>query len=324
MARERLANLTGLSTLFVLWLSMAGCIHLPAEPGYGGPKPLSEETRADYAYRRYQGSYTEKILEQNRHYTLKRISFPSNHIILPQQHDITIDYYAIDAAEKVPVILVLPILGGSNNIASSFARYFTRHGFAAAVVHRQKIYPKQEFLKEIDKLLCQIVFDHKQAIDWVESRPELDASRIGVFGVSMGGIKGALISALDPRIGASVLVLAAGDLPYILARSNDKGIIKRRNALLAEKTLTPEQLQQELTEKIRCDPINYAEHIDADKTLMILARFDAVVPYHKGLELKEKIGNPETILLWSGHYSAIVYIYYVKYQSRKFLQQHLQ
>lgn len=324
MARDRSTNVIGLLILFALCLSMAGCAYLPADPDYAGPKPLPEKIRASYTYNKYQGHYAEKLLKQTRHYTLKRITFPSNHNILPLPHDINIDYYAVDSAEKVPVILVLPILGGSNSVASSFARYFTRHGFAAAVVHRQKKYKKQEFMKEIGQIMCQIVFDHKQAIDWVETRPELDSSRIGVFGVSMGGIKSALISALDQRVAASIIVMAAGDLPYIIARSNERGIIKRRKIHMAERDLTSEELQRELAEKIQCDPINYAEHIDANKTLMILARFDKAVPYHKGLELKEKIGNPETIYLLSGHYTAIIYISYVKYQSRKFLQKHLQ
>ena len=180
------------------------------------------------------------------------------------------------------------------------------------------------YLKHTNQIMRQIVFDHKQAIDWIESRPELDASRIGVFGVSMGGIKSALISALDQRIATSVIALAGGDLPYILAHTDERRIKKERDTLLQEKDLTVQELQKELNEKIECDPINYAQYIDASKTLMILAYFDSTVHFHKGKELKEKIGNPETIYLLSGHYSAIIYLPYVKYQARKFLQRQLQ
>lgn len=323
MTRNRRAKCIWTLILFALSLFLPGCLYFPADPNYIGPKPLPAETLASYAYPRYEGSYTEKILQQETHYTLKRITFPSSHNILSLEHAITIDYYAIDSAEKVPVIMVLPILGGGNSIASSFARYFAEHGFAAIIVHAQKAYKKPEYLTKINTILRQIVFDHKQAIDWIETKPELDAARIGVFGVSMGGIKGALISALDQRVSASVLVLAAGDIAYILAHSNEKGIKKERAILLEKRQLTPEELRQELKEKIKTDPLDFAEYIDARKTLMILARFDRVVPYHKGLELREKIGNPATIALFSGHYSSIVYIYYVKSQARKFLQRHL-
>lgn len=323
MVRDQLTNYICQLTRIVLCLSMVGCAHFATDPDYSGPQPLPESTKASYAYSKYQGNYANKTLEQNRHYTLKRITFPSNHNILPLQHDITIDYYAINSAGKVPVILVLPILGGGNSIASTFARYFARHGLAAAVVHRQKAYKKPEYMHQINKIMRQIVFDHKQAIDWIETRPELDASRIGVFGVSMGGIKAALISALDQRIAASVMALAAGDIPHILAHSDEKRLKNQRNKILAEKDLTVEEFERELAEKIECDPLNYAEYIDADKTLMVLARFDNVVPYRNGLKLREKIGNPETIYLLSGHYSAILYLPYVKYISRKFLQKHL-
>jgi len=63
----------------------------------------------------------------------------------------------------------------------------------------------------------------------METRPELDTYRIGVFGVSMGAIKGSLVGALDPRIRAQVLALGAGDLPHVLAYSTESGVEKRRN-----------------------------------------------------------------------------------------------
>ena len=309
----------------LLLLVLSSCAHFSAAPDSPEPPPLPEQVEASYAYQKYQGEYNNKILGKNNHYTLRQITFPSNHKILSLQHDITIDYYAVNSAEeKTPIILILPILGGNNNISSTFARYFTKHGFAAAIVHRQNRYKEMGYLKQPNQIMRQIIFDHKQALDWIESRPELDASRIGVFGVSMGGIKGALLSALDQRIATSVIVLAGGDLPYILTHTEEKNIKKEREAILAEKGITIEELQQELSKKIECDPINYAQHIDAGKTLMILAVFDNTVAFHKGVELKEKIGDPETIYLLSGHYSAIIYLPYVKYQARKFLQKHLQ
>jgi len=299
------------------------CSHHSADPDYSGPQAISKKAQESYAYTKYQGDYTNKLLEKNSHYTLQQITFPSNHNALPQQHDITIDYYAIDSDEKAPVILVLPILGGNNDIASIFAGYFAEHGFATAIVHRQKKYTEAGYMKQVNQIMRQIVFDHKQAIDWIESREELDASRIGVFGVSMGGIKSALISALDPRISATIIVLAAGDLPYILSQSDETRIRKERNVVLTEKNITAQELQQELAAQIECDPINYAQYIDANKTLIILARFDNIIPFNKGEELKEKIGSPETIYLLAGHYSAIIYLPYVQYQSRKFLEKHL-
>ena len=178
---------------------------------------------------------------------------------------------------------------------------------------------REEFVNWFHQYKPDVVVGHfTEAIDWIETREELDASRIGVFGISMGAIKGALISALDERVGASVLALAGGDIPYLLTYSDEPGIARRRDGYLQEHHLTLAELQEELDRKITCDPIHYAEYIDAEKVLMVLAFFDQTVPLEKGRELKEKMGNPETIYLFSGHYSSVLFKNYIKYKARKF------
>jgi pimeloyl-ACP methyl ester carboxylesterase len=304
-------------------LAGVGCVQEGAGPAYSGPRPLPEELKAAYSYTRFTGPVTERILKERSTYTKRRISFPSTHNILPGQRDILIDYYDLKGDGKKPVILVLPILGGGNAVEDSFARYFVQHGFSAALVHRQKQNDLVDGLASIDANLRQIVFDHRQAIDWIETRDELDASRIGVFGISMGAIKGALISALDERVGASVLALAGGNIPYLLTYSNEPGIARRRDEYLTEHQLTVEDLQEELTRKITCDPIHFAEYIDAGKVLMVLALFDETVPFEQGRELKEKMGGPETIYLLSGHYTSILFKNYIKYKTRKFFERTL-
>lgn len=47
------------------------------------------------------------------------------------------------------------------------------------------------------------VWDVMRAIDWIESRPELDAKRVGCMGISGGGTITLFSAALDPRIKAA-------------------------------------------------------------------------------------------------------------------------
>jgi len=47
------------------------------------------------------------------------------------------------------------------------------------------------------------------------------------------------------------------------------------------------------------------------------------VPFKKGWELRKRMGRPETIILPTGHYSAVVCIPYLKLQSLEFLQRRL-
>ena len=50
--------------------------------------------------------------------------------------------------------------------------------------------------------------DLRRALDFAQSRPELDVSRTAYFGVSWGGRMGGLMPAIEPRIGAVVLFVA--------------------------------------------------------------------------------------------------------------------
>jgi hypothetical protein len=304
-------------------LLLLGCSHVALNSSYSGPKPLPAEIKDRYAYPKGAGPVSERVLKRTKRYTVRRIEFPSTYNILSMKNNITIDYYDIHPMGRAPVVMVLPILGGGNGIARSFAQSFAENGYAAVLVHRQEEYKKLNSLNLLNPTLEQIVIDHRQAIDWIETRPELDAGRIGVFGISMGGIKGALLDAIEERVAASVLVMAGGDIPYILTKSNEDTIAKRRKALMRAEKITAGELYNQLSSMITADPLRLAEYIDARKILLILARYDEVVPFKKGEELRHKIGNPETIYLLSGHYSAALYIPYVEYKSLRFFDRQL-
>lgn len=318
------------STRYALIASMvfnlslfSGCAHFPMESGYPGPKPLPEEIREEYKHERFTGVFDEKISYENKFYRLKEIQFAPGGNIFDIEHKIRLDYYEIIGAGPSPAILVLPILGGKNTVARIFADYFARNGFASVIVHRQKKYKQINDITKLDKTLRQMVQDHKHAVDWMESRPELDPEKIGVFGVSMGGIKSALLSALEGRIRAGIIALGAGDLPYVLTYSKEKRLARRRDDLLKKDNLSLEEFHEKLRGEIVCDPANYAEYIDARTTLMILARFDDAVPFEKGNELRRLIGKPETIYLLSGHYSSAFFINYIKQASLNFFEKKL-
>ncbi len=307
-----------------LWVWFTGCAHRALNPEYTGPRPLPEEIRRAYSHEKFMGEYIETVLLKKKNVTIKQIEFLPSHNILTNTHNIRIDYYDVNHTEKKPVVMVLPILGGSNKFAKNFASYFAKKGYAAVIVHRQKQYKRLKEIDTIDLTLRQIVFDHKQVIDWIETRKELDSKRIGVFGISMGGIKSALISSLDYRIRASVIAMAAGNIPYLLAYSSEKGVIKKRKKFMKKQGLTVEAFHSRLKDEITCDPIHFAEFINARNVLLILARFDRVIPYAKGKELREKMGSPETLYLFSGHYTALPYIFYVKWKAYRFFRRSLE
>ena len=66
--------------------------------------------------------------------------------------------------------------------------------------------------KGLVKVWGEYVYDLMRAVDYIETRPEADQDRIGMFGLSMGGMEALLLSSLDPRVG--VVVSVAGQLSW--------------------------------------------------------------------------------------------------------------
>jgi hypothetical protein len=68
-----------------------------------------------------------------------------------------------------------------------------------------------------------MLFDEFQAMTYLCSRPEVDAGRIGVFGMSMGATKAWWLAALDPRIKLCVDLCCLTDYEELIRTGNLRG-----------------------------------------------------------------------------------------------------
>lgn len=62
------------------------------------------------------------------------------------------------------------------------------------------------------EIYTQSVCDYRRAIDYLETRPEIDKQRIGMLGYSMGGTHTFLLTAVEPRVKVSVACAVPADL----------------------------------------------------------------------------------------------------------------
>ncbi|MEX0977441.1 MAG: alpha/beta fold hydrolase [Pirellulales bacterium] len=60
-------------------------------------------------------------------------------------------------------------------------------------------------------IYIQTTRDYRRAIDYLETRPQIDKRRIGVVGYSMGGTQTFLLTGVEPRIKAAVAVATPAD-----------------------------------------------------------------------------------------------------------------
>jgi len=75
-------------------------------------------------------------------------------------------------------------------------------------------------------LYGMMMFDEYRAMDYLASRPEVDASRLGAFGMSMGASKAWWLSALDPRVKTCMDVCCLTDYEELIRTHglNEHGI----------------------------------------------------------------------------------------------------
>ncbi len=62
------------------------------------------------------------------------------------------------------------------------------------------------------EIYVQTTIDYRRGLDYLKSRPEIDSSRIGALGYSMGGTQTFLLTGVDPRIKAAVACATPADL----------------------------------------------------------------------------------------------------------------
>jgi dienelactone hydrolase len=72
-------------------------------------------------------------------------------------------------------------------------------------------------------LFGMMLFDEFRAVDYLVSRPEVDATRIGAFGLSMGATKAWWLAALDPRLKLCMDLCCLTDFDELIKADNLKG-----------------------------------------------------------------------------------------------------
>jgi pimeloyl-ACP methyl ester carboxylesterase len=299
---------------------LSGCAELPVHTPPRPPRPLAASLAAQFSQCDNLVLRGSRIVQTKRQYTLRRMELVATNN--PAHPTIELDYYNVGASSS-PVILLLPISGGDYEAESIFARYFAKRGFAVILVRRRELNTESVTPEAINAWLKDTVIVNKKVLDWIQTRPELDPDRIGLFGISMGSIQGALLAALDPRIQAATLGLAGADLPFVLSHSSEKSIVRDRNRFVSKHAMSLSDFQDALARAITWDPGLLAQYVDPQKMMLVLGVFDTVVPFKKGLELRRKMGYPQTLFVPTGHYTAVLFIPYIEGDCLRFFREHL-
>jgi pimeloyl-ACP methyl ester carboxylesterase len=279
---------------------------------YQPPAPLAREYLTEFCYQPSPIAEELTLVKEKKKYRLYEVSIDAGLNGFDDDSPITFEYYQQPGDTVSPVVMLLPILNGQKHLMRPFATKFASKGYAVIIIDTAQRNTLLDDLKNPEPSIRKAVQRHRRVIDWAESRPNLDVSRLGVFGASLGGFNALYLAALDKRVNVASVALVGGSLPYVLLNSNERRIVEAVTGVKNELSLNDEQLMQYLTDKIVTDTLVIAPHINAERILMVLAKFDRAVPYASQLELYEKMGRPEAITLPTGHITAAAYIFYLR------------
>ncbi|MDR3638363.1 MAG: alpha/beta hydrolase family protein [Isosphaeraceae bacterium] len=296
--------------VLLLALAFAG-----VERGEARFEPTAAEPQVPERFRLEPAQYAYELhpLRTTAGYTVSALRFPSP-ITSPDPANNTVhaEYFRPVGAGRRPAVVVLHILGADFALSRYLCARLADRGVAALFVklpyygERRPEGGEQRFLSaDIERSVSSMrqgVCDVRRASGWLAGRPEIDARRLGVTGISLGGIVSSIAVAVDPALSCGAFLLAGGDLARVLWEMPEG---RKYRKLWVDSGRTFDDLKK-LTDPY--DPLSYAHRLVGKRLLMIAGNVDEVVPPASARALWEAAGRPPIHWLDCGHYSAAGYL----------------
>lgn len=281
------------------------------EPGTGEPQ-VPERFRLA----RHEFDYRTQFSRDLGRVRRSRVTFPSPVVTdVVENNTVHAEYFQPRGDGPFPACVVLHILGGDFLLAETVALHLAQHGIGALFVKMPYYGPRRspDSSRRMISLdpsesvasMTQAVLDIRRATAWLADRPEVDAARLGITGISLGGIMSALAAEGEPRLRNVAIVLGGGNFADMLWTNETRQARAFREQWIAGGG-SVESFRQALAP---VDPVTHGERLRGRRVLMIAAKNDEVVSPPSALALWESIGKePELVWLDAGHYTAIRYL----------------
>ncbi len=133
---------------------------------------------------------------------LPYFDFPGEHVVIPYENGASM--YGILRkpwhTPRPPVVLLVPGLDSVKEEMHSYGDDFLKRGMTVLAIDG----PGQGEMEFEHAMRFDYEVPVRYAIDYLESRPDVDASRVGLMGVSLGGYYAPRAVAFEPRLKAAI------------------------------------------------------------------------------------------------------------------------
>jgi len=179
-------------------------------------------------------------------------SFPTDSVLIEK------GFFYSEATEKVPVLIYKPVsgvlkkmpvviclhgTGGSKDGMKDILYRFSKSGFIAVSIDGRyhgergkavagenkyveaiiKAWQNKDAAHQVHPFFFDTVYDLWKLVDYLLTRPDVDPNRIGMMGVSKGGIETWMAASVDERIKVAVPVISAQSFKWSLENDRWQG-----------------------------------------------------------------------------------------------------
>lgn len=227
------------------------------------------------------------------------------------------DYFQPRGSGKAPLVILLHGVGDASLVpCRGLARSLAGKGIACFIphlaVHSSRLsgagWRRMPHLSDEEwfEIYRTAVVEVRQVVDWASTRSELDERRVGVLGVSFGGLISAISMAVDQRITAAALIVAGGNSGKIVQKAKARVLNREYRTTEAEYRAGQQQYERYLAEVAEKgfedvipprqsylnDPMTFAGYLRQRPLLMINARWDEFIPMEATLDFWKACGRP--------------------------------
>ncbi|APV44931.1 hypothetical protein Dform_01610 [Dehalogenimonas formicexedens] len=256
------------------------------------------------------------------------VAFPSAAGNGSPMGDVTGVCYLPKSPGRSPLVVLVHGVGDSSTVpCHGLARSLVRAGIASFVIYlpihsrRLPAGMKERFyqltIEEWFELYRVSVINIRQALDWAETRADIDSSRMGVAGISFGGYVTGIALGVDDRLKSGAMLLACGNLEKVGFTRSTRRIprwdVSREFYRASQKSyldyideVDKLGLEQVVPPKssYSFDPYTFASKIRRKRVFLTNALWDEYFPREAAGEFLEACGCPPHLWLPSGHATA--------------------
>jgi dienelactone hydrolase len=224
---------------------------------------------------------------------------PAERVEVPYQGTRLAAYLRLPAGSgSAPAVLMIPGLDSVKEELQATAAYFLERGMATLAVDG----PGQgeaEYDLPIEPAYERVV---AACFDWLQARDGIDAERLGVFGVSLGGYYAARAAAFEPRARASVAL--AG--PYDFGDGwDDLPVLTRAAFQRRSGAATPSEARRRASELTLAG----ASRLITRPLLIAFGRQDRLISYRHAERLAAEAPGAELVMFDDGNHGLTNHVY---------------